>query len=205
MKSATRAKPRAYHHGDLRAAVLKAAEKILETEGVDALTLRAVARAVGVSHTAPKNHFGDLQGLLSELAAVGYRRSGEALVGAMDAAGSDPRLRMRAMGRAYVAFARAHPGLFVLMYRGERLDMMRPSLREAIEDTRRSLRVAATSIVADATPLQLAARGTASWALVHGFAMLLLDGRLQHTLSMLPKGTDADKLLEAVLDVTRMD
>ena len=62
-----------YHHGDLKSAVLAAAEKILETEGVDALTLRAVARMVGVSHTAPKNHFGDLEGLLSELAAVGYR------------------------------------------------------------------------------------------------------------------------------------
>src|SRR5262245_59204834 len=128
-KPAPRPKPRGYHHGDLRAAVLKAAEKILETEGVDALTLRAVARAVGVSHTAPKNHFGDLQGLLSELAAEGYRRYGEALAGAMDEAGADPRLRMRAMGRAYVAFARAHPQLFILMYRGERLDMTRPSLR----------------------------------------------------------------------------
>ena len=86
-KPATRAKAKAepelkpYHHGDLKSAVLAAAEKILETEGVDALTLRAVARMVGVSHTAPKNHFGDLEGLLSELAAVGYRRFGAALSG----------------------------------------------------------------------------------------------------------------------------
>src|ERR1700754_4335712 len=106
-KPTARPKPRTYHHGDLRAAALQAAEKILETEGLDALTLRAVARAVGVSHTAPKNHFGDLQGLLSELAAAGYRRYGAALVSAMDSAGADPRMRMRAMGRAYVAFARA--------------------------------------------------------------------------------------------------
>ena len=82
-KAKARAKPelKPYHHGDLRSAVLAAAEKILETEGVDALTLRAVARMVGVSHTAPKNHFGDLEGLLSELAAVGYRRFGAALIG----------------------------------------------------------------------------------------------------------------------------
>ena len=204
-KPAPRVKPRAYHHGDLRAAALQAAEKILETEGVGALTLRAVARAAGVSHTAPKNHFGDLQGLLSELAAVGYRRFGAALISAMEAAGADPRMRMRAMGRAYVAFARAHPGLFVLMYRGERLDMTRPSLREAIEGTRQSLRAATLSVASDVPPLQLAARATASWALVHGFAMLLLDGRLRHTLAMLPKGTNADTLLEAVLDVTRTD
>ncbi len=178
---------------------------ILETEGVDALTLRAVARAVRVSHTAPKNHFGDLQGLLSELAAVGYRRFGDALLRAMDAAGTDPHIRMRAMGRAYVSFAKDHPGLFVLMFRAERLDMTRASLRQAIEDTRQALRAAAAAVAGEVAPLQLAARATASWALVHGFAMLLLDGRLRHTLAMLPGSTDADALLEAVLDVTRID
>jgi len=201
MKKPSRAQPRPYHHGDLRAAVLAAAEKILEKEGVDALTLRAVARAVGVSHTAPKNHFGDLVGLLSELAAVGYRRFGQALADAMDAVGAEPRARLKAMGRAYVTFARAHPGLFALMYRGERLDITRPSLQEAIESTRQALRAANTSI-ATATPLpplKMIARATASWSLVHGFAMLLLDGRLQNTLSLLP-GTSVDELLEAVLD-----
>jgi AcrR family transcriptional regulator len=207
-RPSVRAKPRPYHHGDLRTAVLAAAEKILEREGSDALSLRAVARAVGVSHTAPKNHFGDLEGLLSELAAVGYRRYGEALVAAMDAAGIEPRIRMTAMGRAYVGFARAHPGLFQLMFRSERLDMSRPALREAIESTRQALRNATLSITPDkpVAPLRLAARATASWALVHGFAMLLLDGRLQHTLASLPEGDgNADALLEAVLDITRVN
>jgi AcrR family transcriptional regulator len=179
-----RAKPRPYHHGDLRTAVLAVAEKILEQEGLDALTLRAVARAVGVSHTAPKNHFGDLEGLLSELAGLGYRRFGESLATAMDAA---PRARMRAMGRAYVGFARAHPGLFILMFRGERLDMTRPVLRDAVDSARAALRNAAMSSapVTPQTPLQITARATASWALVHGFAMLLLDGRLQNTIASL--------------------
>lgn len=210
-KSASRANPRPspkpYHHGDLKPAVLAAAEKILETEGADALTLRAVARMVGVSHTAPKNHFGDLEGLLSELAAVGYRRFGAALSGAMDAAGVDPRQRLRAMGLAYVAFARKYPGLFLLMYRSDRLDMNSPSLRGAIEDARESLKNAMTSAAPakPQPPLQLAARATASWALVHGFAMLLLDGRLRHTLALLPGKADANVLLEAVLDVTRVN
>jgi AcrR family transcriptional regulator len=206
-KAVRRAPPRRYHHGDLRMAVLAAAEAILEREGVDALTLRAVARAVGVSHTAPKNHFGDLEGLLSELAAVGYWRYGETLAKAMDAAGADPRARMRAMGRAYVGFARAHPGLFILMFRGERLDMTRPALREAIEAARAALRTAAMSSasVTPQTPLLTAARATASWALVHGFAMLLLDGRLQNTIASLPGDGGADVLLEAVLDVTQVD
>ena len=207
MKKATaRGEPRPYHHGDLRTAVLAAAEKILEKEGLDALTLRAVARAVGVSHTAPKNHFGDLEGLLSELAGLGYRRFGETLAAAMDAEGADPRARMRAMGRAYVGFARAHPGLFILMFRGERIDMTRPALREAIESARAALRNATMSSAPATrqTPLQLAARATASWALVHGFAMLLLDGRLRNTIASLPDGDGADGLLEAVLDATRV-
>jgi AcrR family transcriptional regulator len=205
-KPAIRAKSRPYHHGDLRMAVLAAAEKIVEDEGVDELTLRAVARAVGVSHTAPKNHFGDLEGLLSELAALGYRRYGEALAGAMDAAGADPRTRMRAMGRAYIGFARAHPGLFLLMFRGDRLDMARPALRDAVDGARQALRRAALSSapVESPTPLQLAARATASWALVHGFAMLLLDGRLQNTIASLPGGGSADILIDAVLDATQI-
>jgi AcrR family transcriptional regulator len=204
---ATRAKPRPYHHGDLRMAVLAAAEKIVEQEGVDALTLRAVARAVDVSHTAPKNHFGSLEGLLSELAAVGYRRMGEALASAMDAAGTEPRARMRAMGRAYVGFGRAYPGLFLLMFRSERLDMTRPALRDAVEGARQALRNAAMSNarrVKPLLPLQITASAVASWSLVHGFAMLLLDGRLQNTIGALPGNASADALLEAMLDAVRI-
>jgi AcrR family transcriptional regulator len=203
-KSSPRTKPKPYHHGDLRTAVLAAAEKILEKDGVDALTLRALAREVGVSHTAPKNHFGDLEGLFSELAAVGYVRYGKALSDAMDEAGADPRLRMRAMGRAYVGFARTYPGMFLLMFRSERLDMTLPALQEAIEATRRTLRAATASAapVPVLPPLQLAARATASWALVHGFAMLLLDGRLRNTLDSLPEPS-VDVLLDAVLDALR--
>jgi AcrR family transcriptional regulator len=208
-KPVIRAKPRPYHHGDLRMAVLAAAEKIVEREGVDALTLRAVARAVDVSHTAPKNHFGSLEGLLSELAAVGYRRMGEALASAMDAAGTDPRnrTRLRAMGRAYIGFGRAYPGLFLLMFRSERLDMTRPALREAVEGVRQALRNAVmfnVDSVKPLPPLQIAASAVASWSLVHGFAMLLLDGRLQNTIASLPGNASADALLEAMLDAIQI-
>jgi AcrR family transcriptional regulator len=194
-----------YHHGDLKSAVLADAEKILERDGLQALTLRAVARSVGVSHTAPKNHFGDLMGLMSELAAVGYLRYGAALAEATNSTTGNASDRMRAMGRAYVAFAREHPKLFLLMFHTERLDMDRPSLSAAIEESRQALRASIIS-AAPAKPLepvQVAARGTASWALVHGFAMLLLDDRLKNTMAALP-GVDIDAFLEAVLDVTRV-
>jgi AcrR family transcriptional regulator len=199
-------RPRPYHHGDLKAALLQAAERILEQDGIQALTLRAVARAAGVSHAAPNNHFGDLTGLLSELAAIGFNRFGTKLAEAMEAAGDDPRDRTKAMGRAYVGFARAHPGLFALMFRSERLDAARPALHDAIDAARRSLRAAAMAHtpVKPLDPLLHAARAVALWSLVHGFAMLLLDGRLDNTIDALTGEEDADTLLTAVLAAVRV-
>src|ERR1700710_2089607 len=72
-----------YHHGDLHEALLQAAERVLERDGIAGLTLRAVAREAGVSYAAPTHHFGDLTGLLSELAAIGFRRFNEAITAAL--------------------------------------------------------------------------------------------------------------------------
>ncbi len=197
---------RPYHHGDLKAALLDEAERILEREGIQALTLRAAARAAGVSHAAPGNHFGDLTGLLSELAAVGYNRFSAALSAAGETAGGSRRARAEAMGRAYVSFARSHPGLFALMFRTERLDHSRPALRDALAAARGTLQGPnGPQASAAASPVQRAARGVARWSLVHGFAMLLLDGRLNGIIESLPKGEGADSLLDAVLAITRLE
>src|SRR4051812_40049851 len=75
-----------YHHGSLRAALLEAAERVLERDGLAGLTLRAVAREAGVSHAAPSHHFGELAGLLSELAAVGFRQFNAAMASSSDSA-----------------------------------------------------------------------------------------------------------------------
>src|SRR5258708_10545516 len=79
-----------YHHGDLHEALLKAAEQVLERDGLPGLTLRAVAREAGVSHAAPTHHFGDLTGLLSELAAIGFRQFGAAMAAAAPSAAPPP-------------------------------------------------------------------------------------------------------------------
>jgi AcrR family transcriptional regulator len=205
-KPASRRSRRPYHHGDLKAALLTVAEQILEQHGVQELTLRAIARAAGVSHAAPNNHFGDLTGLLSELAALGFRRFGAALDAATKAAGDDPASRLKSMGTAYVGFARQHPGLFSLMFRSERLDSARPALRDAIDEARRALR---DGIIGRAggqalTPAQLAGRAAALWSLVHGFAVLLLDNRLDGLMRIFPGDHDADGLLDAVLTTTRV-
>ena len=119
-----------YHHGALHGALLEAAERVLERDGLAGLTLRAVAREAGVSHAAPTHHFGDLTGLVSELAAIGFRQFNAAMAAA-GATGASPMEKALARAKAYVAYAQAHPGMYGLMFRTERLDMSRPSLHEA--------------------------------------------------------------------------
>src|SRR6201989_992517 len=121
-----------YHHGALHEALLKAAERVLERDGLAGLTLRAVAREAGVSHAAPTHHFGDLTGLVSELAAIGFRQFNTAMAEACTPETPYPARGM-ARAKAYVAYAQAHPGMYGLMFRTERLDYSRPSLHEAAE------------------------------------------------------------------------
>jgi AcrR family transcriptional regulator len=196
-----------YHHGALRDALLKAAETVLERDGLAGLTLRAVAREAGVSHAAPTHHFGDLTGLVSELAAIGFRQFNAAMVAAGAAGG--PSLMEKAMARAkaYVAYAQAHPGMYGLMFRTERLDMTRPSLHEAASASFAGLAGAIGAsrheqISEEALTLEQAAAIARAWSLVHGFTMLLLDHRLTDILHRLPKGTDAAMLLDAMLRST---
>ncbi|MGL4286761.1 MAG: TetR/AcrR family transcriptional regulator [Phreatobacter sp.] len=191
-----------YHHGSLRQALLEAAETILERDGMPGLTLRAAAREAGVSHAAPMNHFGDLTGLLSELAAVGFERFNAALVAAVPE-GATPAERMDAIGRAYIVFSRRHPGLFLLMFRSERLDMTRPNLQQAVRDAFMVLSGAVgrrrEEEISPQLTLPQAAQIVASWSLVHGFAMLSLDGRFKPVLARLPEGVDEDALLTAIV------
>ena len=193
-----------YHHGALRDALLEAAERVLERDGLAGLTLRAVAREAGVSHAAPTHHFGDLTGLVSELAAIGFRQFNAAMVAAGAEGGPSLPEKALARARAYVAYARAHPGMYGVMFRTERLDMTRPSLCEAANASFAGLAGAIGAsrheqISDKALSLQQAADIARAWSLVHGFTMLLLDGRLTDILRRLPAGTDAEALLDAML------
>ena len=198
-----------YHHGDLHDALLAAAERVLERDGLPGLTLRAVAREAGVSHAAPTHHFGDLSGLLSELAAIGFRRFNEAMI----AAGNTetlPLMKALARAKAYVAYAQAQPGMYGLMFRTERLDMTRPSLHEAATASFQGLATAVslsrneklTGEDLETLSLDQAAAIARAWSLVHGFTMLLLDGRLKDILHRLPEGTGVEQLLDAMLRST---
>jgi AcrR family transcriptional regulator len=192
-----------YHHGDLHEALLKAAKRVADRDGLNGLTLRAVAREAGVSHAAPAHHFGDVTGLLSELAAIGFEKFSAAL-GAATCSETAPEAVAARKASAYVSFARDNPCMFQLMFRGERLDHDRPALREASEAAFLKLAgiVAARrheEVVPDHLTLAQAADIARIWSMVHGFAMLYLDGRLKAIMDGLPPGTTEESLLAAML------
>jgi AcrR family transcriptional regulator len=107
---------RPYHHGNLRTALLEQAELIVRERGVQELSLRELAREVGVSHGAPRRHFPDRQALLDALAEDGFVRLGADLRGAMDGAGEEFQLRLQATASAYVHFATRDAALLALMF-----------------------------------------------------------------------------------------
>lgn len=169
-----------YHHGDLRHAMLVAAGKLIEEEGVDGLSLRECARRAGVSHGAPAHHFGDVRGLLTALAAQSF----EMLVAYMDryeaAAAPDAYAKFIANGQAYVAFALAHPGRFRLMFRTEWVDRDDAALRTAGSASygRLQQHIAAVVAAAGANAPGQDAKAAFAWAIVHGLASLALDSQL---------------------------
>jgi AcrR family transcriptional regulator len=107
---------RPYHHGNLRAALLGEAERALREQGIDALSLRDLARQAGVSHAAPRRHFADRQALLDALATSGFTRLGDDVRAAIDATGEDYQSRLRAVATAYVRFATRDAALLDLMF-----------------------------------------------------------------------------------------
>ncbi len=167
-----------YHHGDLRQALLNAAEAVLLEKGVDGLTLRECARRAGVSHGAPAHHFGDVRGLLAELTAIGYEQLDERMRAERLAASPAPIEQLIATGLAYVDFAIAQPARFRLMFMNERL-LPTPRLLAAGGRTYTHLRECVERIDADegGDGSLLNEKITLAWTLVHGFANLLLDSQ----------------------------
>ena len=110
---------RPYHHGNLREALLRGAERTVRERGVDALSLRELAREVGVSHAAPRRHFPDRQALLDALSQEGFERLRGELADAARGAGPGFRERLEATGAAYVAFAVRDAELLELMFAGK--------------------------------------------------------------------------------------
>ena len=173
------AKP--YHHGDLRRALLDEAVRTIQTHGVEHLTLRSVGERLGVSRSALYRHFADKQSLLATAGKEGFRMLRQAIADAWEQNGRRGRIGFQAMGKAYVQFAGAHPSHYRVMFGG--------FIESAAEDDHFVAEAkAAFQVLVDALAEQqnagdirrddpvLMARFV--WALVHGTAMLIIDGQL---------------------------
>ena len=171
---------------DLNRRLIKVARTILETEGLEALTLRAAARLAGVSHMAPYRHYESKDDLLAAVAEEGFK----SLTAAMDQTAdgtSDPQVRLRALARAYLTFAFGNPALYRLMFGANLPNRSRfPGLVAACHDcSSRCVAVVAPEAGLDGKNLALPRKAIATWSFVHGLASLAIDG-----LVPLPEKTD---------------
>lgn len=173
--------PRPYHHGDLRAALLRAATEELAEHGLEGFTLRSCARRAGVSHAAPKHHFGDVIGLLTEVAIDAFHRLAISINRQVAGAEVGTVEHPIAVAIGYVLFAIESPAEFTLMFRAERLDTRRPEYRMAAAGVFEQTAVAVGAYFEAANPMAdpvMVRRVIGLWSLSQGVAGLLIAGQL---------------------------
>lgn len=177
-----------YHHGDLRNALVLTAVRLIETDGLEEFSLRGTAREVGVSANAAYRHFTDKSDLLNAVAQQGFEQLGQRMRRAMSAtraganSGELAVNRFKATGRAYVAFALAHPELFEVMFGRTGAHSLAP--RDPAEDEAGTYALLGAALDDLVTSGVLAPAGRPgaelkAWVTVHGFARLCLDGAVQ--------------------------
>ncbi len=177
---------RPYHHGDLRRALLDAAIEAITQAGPAAVSLRDLARRAGVSHAAPAYHFGDKAGLLTAIAADGFRRLAATLREAYAPSGS-----FLEVGVAYVRFAVTNRAHFEVMFRPELYRQHDPEVAAARQASR-ALLYGPVAGGTDPGPEDLRV-AVAAWSLVHGLATLWLNRNLPHQL-----GDDPEQITREV-------
>jgi AcrR family transcriptional regulator len=172
---------------DLRTALLEATARVVAESGIDAVSIRALARDAGVSHAAHRHHFASRTGLLTALAAEGHRL----LAAALEAAAATSFLDV---GVAYVRFAHEHPGHFTVMFAPGSLDESDAELAAARGRTFAVLQAGVDAMVAEGGLDDAQAAVVAAWSLVHGLASLAATGNL--TRAGLVTSTDAAALTD---------
>jgi AcrR family transcriptional regulator len=177
-------KKKAYHHGNLRPALIKAALALIAKKGPRGLTLREAARRAGVTHAAPYRHFADKAALLDAVAQEGFRLLEEAMRASRDAASEAVSLaRLLDIGQAYVAFAIANPSYFQVMFGPDAYEG--PGESSALTHANKAFGLVVEAVAESQTAGTLTtdwpARdiALAAWSSLHGFAMLYISRRLE--------------------------
>lgn len=191
MTTASDAAKRGYHHGDLRAALVEAGLRMLEERESDDLSLREMARMVGVSATAVYRHFPDKEALRKALAHAAYDRLGQAQRAAAVGKG-DVLDEFEAMGRAYVRFALDHPALFRLMLSAPAPADPLALTPDKDDEAARLLRAYAARLAGEgASEFKVRTIAMRAWALVHGLAVLMLSGNIPRDEALIDAVVDA--------------
>lgn len=184
MPATRRANP-TYYGGDLRRDLLDAALDLIAQEGPSAVSLRSLARRLGVSHAAPANHFPDKAALFTAIAVEGFTLLSDAMAGAVGELGPEATAgqRFRAAGRAYTGFALAHPAHFAVMWQRDLLHEDDPELAAAGDATFELLLGGVRDVQAEgwAPGADPQAVAWLAWSVVHGLATLWLGGSLQRS------------------------
>jgi AcrR family transcriptional regulator len=177
-----------YHHGNLKETLLEAAQAELASHGIEQLSLRAIAKRAGVSHAAPAHHFGDVNGMLTALAARGFGMFIAAQKARQKKAAPDAASQLTAAGLGYIDFALAHPALFRLMFSSKRPGFDDPVLNTAAKEAFDMLvdGVSRAHGGAARSEAELMVDVAATWSIVHGLADLLTSQRLKYLQGLTP-------------------
>ncbi len=192
-----------YHHGNLPADILERAAEIIDTEGLDALTLRGIARDLGVSHAAPNRHFKNKAALLAALATDGWLKVAEATLTAADATGSDdPAVRLNAMGRGFLSWALDNRALFRTILHPDVTRFADDKLKDAMQDFTAGVRVEIEAAQAQGRHADVALPILSLYtnAVPFGAAMLLINPLLSVEQPNI-EAYDEERLIEEVINL----
>lgn len=196
-------KTKNYHHGDLAAQILQRAAEVIDEHGIDALSLRGIARDLGVSHGAPNRHFKNSAALLAALATDGWLRVQAATLSAAEETESeDPRVRLNAMGRGFLSWALNHRALFRTLMHPDVARFADDHLVDAMSDFSNTVRdaVQACQKVGRHADVPLPILSLYTNAVPFGAAMLLINPLLS-TEHPDMQALDDDDLIEQIIQL----
>ncbi len=166
-----------YHHGSLRAALVNAAFKLLDEGGINAVTIRQIAKSVGVAHSAPANHFKNKRELFTALALEIFNQLSKTLQSELDPEEKNLRESIHVFSKTILDFGLKHPNRYALLSRRDCFNSSNEDLYKSMEEVYQQM----TRILAahsNEKSLDVESQAIALWSMIHGYVSLRLEGAL---------------------------